>query len=80
MAKVTIEFDLSEDDDLREYNLFNNANSMFCALFDISHNLKKNILWEVENKDHTDMEIIDLIFGRIAEILEDNNVLLEKLE
>ena len=76
MAKVTIELDLRDDDDLREYNLFNNANSMFDALFDISLNLRKKIKYEFEGDDNG---ALDLVFEKIAEILEDNNVIIDKL-
>lgn len=76
MAKVTIELDLENDKDLRDYNLFNNANSMFDALFDISLNLRKKIKYEFEGDDNG---ALDLVFEKIAEILEDNNVIIDKL-
>jgi hypothetical protein len=77
MAKATIEFDLSNSEDLRDYNLFNNAGGMFNALLDISCNLKKNIKWQLEADEKLDA--LDLAFEGIAEILEDNNVIIEKL-
>jgi len=79
MAKAIIEFDLSDEKDLRDYNLFNNAEGMFDALLNISCNLKKEMVWKIEDKDYTDGVILDLVFERIAEILEKNNVIIEKL-
>lgn len=76
MAKVTIELDLRDSEDLREYNLFNNANSMFCALWDINYNLKKKLHYQFEGDDNG---ALDLVFEKIAEILEENNVILDKL-
>jgi len=79
MAKATIVFDLENDRDLRDYNLFNNAEGMFDALLNISCNLKKEMVWKIEDKDYTDGVILDLVFERISEILENNNVIIEKL-
>jgi len=76
MSKVTIGFDLRRDQDLRDYNLFNNAEGMFNALFEISKNLKKKISHQLESDDNG---ALDLVFKEIAEILEDNNVLIDKL-
>jgi len=76
MSKVTIGFDLRRDKDLRDYNLFNNAEGMFNALFEISKNLKKKIIHQLEGDDNG---ALDLVFKEIAEILEDNNVLIDKL-
>lgn len=79
MAKVIIEFDLNDEKDLRYYNLSNNAEGMFDALLNISCSLKKEMVWKIEDKDYTDGVILDLVFERIAEILENNNVIIEKL-
>lgn len=78
MAKVTINLDLSKDEDLRDYNLFNNSNNMFNALFEISYNLKKKVKYKL-NEDEN-LEQFDLIFNSINEILEDNNIYLDKLQ
>ena len=77
MAKATIVFDLENDRDLRDYNLYNNSGGMFNALFEISKNLKKKTKWQLE-ADET-LDPLDLVFERIAEILEENNVIIDKL-
>jgi len=77
MAKATIEFDLSNSDDLREYNLFNNAGGMFDALFEISCNLRKKTKHKFDKDDNG---AFDLVFEMIAEILEENNVIIDKLQ
>lgn len=76
MAKVTIKLDLRREKDLRDYNLFNNAEGMFNALFEISCNLKKKIKHQLKEDDNG---ALDLVFEAIAEILEENNVIIEKL-
>ncbi len=76
MAKATIVFDLNDSEDLREYNLYNNANSMFSALFEISYNLKKKLHYQFEGDDNG---AFDLVFEKIYEILQDNDINLNKL-
>lgn len=79
MAKVKIILDLSNDDDLREYNLFNNGVNLNSCLFDITHNLKKEIRWLIEEKDISNFDVLDITFKRISEILEENNINPENL-
>ena len=76
MAKVTIKLDLNKEKDLRDYNLFNNSGGMFDALFEISCNLKKKATFQFDGDDNG---ALDLVFEMIAEILEENNVIIEKL-
>jgi hypothetical protein len=76
MAKVTIELDLSKEEDLRDYNLYNNAGGMFDALFEISCNLKRKVSYQFDGDDNG---AFDLVFEMIADILEENNVIIDKL-
>ena len=76
MAKVTIELDLDKDKDLRDYNLYNNSGGMFDALFEISQRLKNKATFRFDGDDNG---AFDLVFEMIAEILEENNVIIEKL-
>ena len=76
MAKVKIELDLRRPNDLRDYNLFNNAGGMFDALFEISCNLKKKATYQFDGDDNG---AFDLVFEMIADILEENNVIIDKL-
>jgi len=77
MAKVTIKFDLGKDNDLRDYNLFNNSNGMYDSLFEISKNLKKKVEFQMEEDDNG---ALDLVFNIISNILEENNVIIDRLE
>jgi len=79
MAKAKITFDLSNQDDVREYNLYNNAEGMFGALFEISCNLKKKMRFAAEEGKLKSGDTLDMVFEAIAEILEENNVLIDKL-
>jgi len=76
MAIAVIVFDLDKDKDLREYNLYNNSGGLFDALFEISCNLKKKVEFQFDGDDNG---AFDLVFEKIAEILEENNVIIDKL-
>lgn len=76
MAKITIKLDLRREKDLRDYNLFNNSGGMFDALFEISQNLKKKATYQFDGDDNG---AFDLVFEMIADILEENNVIIDKL-
>lgn len=76
MAKATITFDLKKPEDLRDYNLYNNSGGMFDCLFEISCNLRKKVEYQLDGDDNG---ALDLAFTMIAEILEENNILIDKL-
>lgn len=76
MAKAKIKFNLNKPEDLREYNLYNNSGGMFDALFEISCNLKRKIKYQFDGDDNG---ALDLVFEMIAETLEENNIIIEKL-
>ena len=79
MAKAKLIFDLSNPDDVREYNLYNNADGMFCSLFEISCNLKKKIRYSIEDGRIESDDVLDAVFEAISEILDDYNVIIDKL-
>ena len=76
MAKIKIELDLRREVDLRDYNLFNNADNMYNALFEIAYNLKKVVDYKFDGDDNG---YSYLVFFEISKILEDNNIDLDKL-
>ena len=49
---------------------------MFDALFEISCNLKKKVEYQFDGDDNG---AFDMVFEAIAQIMEDNNVLIDKL-
>jgi len=50
---------------------------MYDALFEISKNLKKKVEYQIEGDDNG---ALDLVFNIISEILEENNVIIDRLE
>lgn len=49
---------------------------MFDALFEISCNLRKKVKYQFDGDDNG---ALDLVFEMISEILEENNVIIDKL-
>jgi len=62
MAKAKIIFDLSNPDDIRDYNLYNNAEAMFGALFEISCNLRKKMKYALEDERLKPDDVLDVVF------------------
>jgi hypothetical protein len=79
MAKGILEFDLNEPDDIMAHKRATKALDLASALWDITHNTKKSIEWSLEGKELDKYEVLDLVYERIYEILEDHNIKLDDL-
>jgi hypothetical protein len=79
MAKGILEFDLNEPDDIMAHKRATKALDLASALWDITHNTKKSIEWSLEGKELDKYEVLDLVYERIYEILEDHSIKLDDL-
>ena len=79
MAKGILEYDLNEPDDIMAHKRATKALDLALALWDITHNTKKSIEWSLEGKELDKYEVLDLVYERIYEILEDHNIKLDDL-
>jgi hypothetical protein len=52
---------------------------MAMALWDITHNTKKGLEWSLEGKDIDKYEVLELVFDKIYEILDEHNVRTDEL-
>lgn len=77
--KALLEYDLNDKDEKMAHLRAVKSLDMACALFDITHNMKKDCERMVENKDINVYDAIDLVFDKIYEALEKNNIKLEEL-
>lgn len=78
--KVTIEFNLSDSDDSRSYYVMNKANEMALMIWQLSHNTKKELEYDVESKSKmTKYETLDLVFEKIHEMLQEYDINVDKL-
>ena len=82
MAKATIEFDLTDSDDLLEFERVGKSLAMAMSIWEFVYNTKKSIRWDLEAKDGTtdaEYELLDKIYDKFWEILNDNDVKPDKL-
>ena len=78
--KATLEFNLPEDNE--DYNQYIMAPKLVMALWDITHNLKKQCEREANIVVSNGVDIydgIDIVFKNIYEILEEYNINTDKL-
>lgn len=75
---VKIELDLDKDEDLLFYNRMKIVDGTCNAMFEISNNMRKRILNEIElsekYKDFDRYDVVDYVFEKIHEELNENGV------
>lgn len=79
MAKATLEFDLNDFDDRMAHLRAVKSLDMALALWEITHNTKKGLLYSLEDKNLSDWEVVDMVFKKIYEILDENGINTEEL-
>lgn len=79
MAKATLEFDLNEPDDVLAHLRAVKSLDMALALWDIIHNTKKGLEWSMEGKEIDKYDALELVYGKIHEILNDHNINTDEL-
>jgi hypothetical protein len=70
--KVTVEYDLDDYDknDKMKLEMAMQSENMYWALREFGYNTRKTIEWELDNKELTDYDVLDLVFEKFGEILE----------
>lgn len=71
MSKATLEYNLSDLDDLASYTRAVNADKMASALFEIQYNMLKKVRHIVESRDVDAYDSLDLIAEELTSILND---------
>lgn len=80
MAKVTIEFNLDSADDKHDYYLHNKADDMAMFIWQLAHNTKKELEYDLESKTkYSRYDALDLLFSKIQEMLEEYDINVDKL-
>jgi len=79
MAKATLEYDLSDPDDVMEHKRAIKSLDMAMALWDIVHNTKKGLEWSMEGKEIDKYDALELVYEKIHEILNDHNINTDEL-
>ena len=79
MAEAILKYDLNDSDDAMAHMRAVKSLDMALALWDITHNTKKSIEWSLEGKEIDKYEVLDLVYERIYEILEEHNIKMDDL-
>ena len=79
MAKATLEYDLSDPDDVMAHKRAVKSLDMAMALWDIVHNTKKGLEWSMEGKEIDKYDALELVYEKIHEILNDHNIITDEL-
>jgi hypothetical protein len=76
--KATLEFDLSDfdKDDNMEFKMAVKASNYYWALYDFK-NAKKSLEWMLDGQEIDKYEVLDKIFQKFYEIIEDHNITFE---
>lgn len=79
MAEAILKFDLNDPDDIIAHKRAVKSFDMAMALWEITHNTKKGLEWSLEGKDLDKYEVLELVFEKVYEILNDNNINTDEL-
>ena len=79
MAEAILKFDLNDVDDRMAHLRSVKSLDMAMALWEITHNTKKGLEWSLEGKDLDKYDTLELVFEKIYEILNDNNINADEL-
>jgi hypothetical protein len=79
MAEAILKFDLNDEDDRRKHKIMLKAEDLGFAIFQITHNTKKEIEWSLENKDIDKYETLELVFDKIWEVIKEYDINVDDL-
>ena len=71
MAEAILKYDLNDTDDAMAHMRAVKSLDMALALWDITHNTKKGLEWSMEGKELDKYEVLDIVYEKIYEILEE---------
>lgn len=79
MAKAILEFDLNEPDDIIAHKRAVKATDLALAIWSIVHNTKKGLEWSMEGKEMDKYDALEMVYDKIYEILDENNISIDEL-
>jgi hypothetical protein len=80
MAKATLEFDLTDSDDMMEFERAVKATDMALVLWELVFNTKKKVFNDIEfDKIESPYDAIDKLYERLYEDLNDHGLNMDKL-
>jgi hypothetical protein len=78
--KAILEFDLNDPDDTVAHLRAVKALDMALVLWEMTHNTKKGIEWEIESQEIKDpYEVLDIIMEKLYEEMNDRGIIIDEL-
>lgn len=77
--EAILKFDLNDQDDVMAHNRAVKSLDMAICLFEITHNLRKECLYASEFRKLDSRESVEMIFDKINQILDSNNIVMDNL-
>ena len=77
--KALLEYNLDEEEDAKAHLRAVKSVDMLLALWDITHNTKKQIEWQLDSKELDKYEALELVYKTIYEILDNRNINIDEL-
>jgi RecA/RadA recombinase len=79
MAEAILKFDLNDPDDRKQHLRAVKSLDMALALWNITHNTKKSLEWTLDGKDLDKYEVLEMVYEKIYEILQDHDINTDEL-
>lgn len=79
MAEGILKYDLDNPDDVVAHKRAVKSFDVAMALWEITYNTKKGLEWSIEGKDIDKYEVLELVFDKINQILDDHNIIIDEL-
>lgn len=79
MAEAILKFDINDPDDRKAHFRAVKSLDMASALWNITHNTKKGLEWSIDGKEIDKYEVLEMVFDKIYEILDDHNINTDEL-
>ena len=77
--KARLKYNLEDAEDRLAHLRAVKADDMYFSLWDITHNTKKALGWRLDETTLTAHEVLDLVYEKIYEILEEHNINVDEL-
>lgn len=77
--KAELHFNLDDAEDSMEYTRCVKATNMALVLWELVHNSKRTLEWKMESDSINRYDALDMVFGRISELLEEHDINVDKL-
>ena len=77
--KAVLEFDLNDFEDKKAHFRAVKAFDLASAIYYFAYNSKKRMLWEVEGKDLTPEDAIELVFNEFHANINEHGIVIEDL-